>query len=55
MKKLIEALQVIQDVCNEYGDECEKCPLGKDNRFCRITETTPNAWDINDETYKALL
>lgn len=55
MKKLIEALHVIQDVCNEYDDDCLNCPLGKDNRFCRVTETTPNAWKINDEVQKALL
>ena len=55
MKKLIEALHVIQDVCNEYGDDCLNCPLGKDHYFCRIKETTPNAWKINDEVQKALL
>ena len=56
MQKLIESLHFIQYVCNEYSEEeCEKCPLGTGNGCCRVTETTPNAWNINDEVQKALL
>ena len=56
MKKLIEALHVIQKCCDEYGADCENCPLGKgDGINCRVTETTPNAWNINDEVQKVLL
>lgn len=56
MKKLIEALHTIQNVCNEYDDDCRKCPLSRvDGPMCRVTETTPNAWKINDEVQKALL
>ena len=60
MKKLIEALHVIQDECNSYVNregefDCESCPLSKDARFCRVTEATPNAWEINDKVQKVLL
>ena len=55
MKKLIEALHVIQNVCKEYGNDCLNCPMSKDDMFCRVTEATPNAWEINDEVQKALL
>ena len=49
MKKLIEALHVIQDECSKH-DECEKCPLYNYIDGCKIREVYkyPIDWKIND-------
>ena len=52
MKKLIEALHVIQDECRKC-DDCKDCPLLV-NRLCGV-QADPCDWEINDETQKALL
>lgn len=57
MKKLIEALHVIQDECRKYcnDDRCGDCPLSSENgMLCNIADI-PNSWKINDEVQKALL
>ena len=58
MKKLIEALHVIQDECRKYcnDDACDYCPLSSENGMvCSITDLIPDLWKINDEVEKALL
>lgn len=56
MKKLIEALHVIQDECNKYEKECFNCPLySEKEHFCAVAENQPHLWKINDEVLKALL
>lgn len=57
MKKLIEALHVIQDECRKYAyADCVDCPLVNDSgRLCRVTDAIPDHWEINDEVQKALL
>lgn len=53
MKKLIEALHVIQDECKSHGS-CNDCPLyGEEG--CKITDIEPSCWQINDNLLKALL
>ena len=55
MKKLIEALHVIQEECNKHPNTCvDECPFYHKNRGCAILEK-PNFWKINDEAQKALL
>ena len=55
MKKLIEALHVIQEECNKYPDVCtDECPFYHKDRGCAIQEDKPNFWKIN-EPHKALL
>lgn len=53
MKKLIEALHVIQDECKKH-DDCECCPLYV-NLVCGVNDLDPDNWKINDEAQKALL
>lgn len=60
MKKLIEALHVIQDECNKHlrdDDilECKDCPLGMENGICCVMDLQPSFWKINDEVQKVLL
>lgn len=57
MKKLIEALHVIQDECKKHeGDSCcEECPLGANKYSCLVISRLPSTWKINDEARKALL
>ena len=56
MKKLIEALHVVQDECKKHERECDVCPLfSKTARVCAITDVEPDFWKINDEVQKALL
>lgn len=60
MKKLIEALHVIQETCNKHKNEnnnfaCEDCPLGSENGICCVIDLVPAHWKINDEVQKALL
>lgn len=58
MKKLIEALHVIQEECEKHGAFCENCPLSKsykDHVECIPRTTNPNHWIINSEVQKALL
>lgn len=47
MKKLIEALHVIQDECKKHS-RCEECPLY--TRRCGLSEPykSPIFWKIND-------
>ena len=54
MKKLIEALHVIQDECGKYDQSCNGCPL-KTDYGCMVTDLEPYDWKINDEAIKALL
>lgn len=58
MKKLIEALHVIQDECREH-EECKNCPLYEYGAGCKIKEKYryPYDWKINDnaESNKSLL
>ena len=53
MKKLIEALHVIQDECKKTQN-CPDCPLYVDNA-CGVHDLDPCDWKINDEVQKALL
>lgn len=61
MKKLIEALHVIQDECNSHSDKygnylCDECALSSDSgKKCLVTDLFPYNWLINDEVKKALL
>lgn len=56
MKKLIEALHVIQEECNKYEKECFDCPLYcEKEQGCAVCENQPHLWKINDEIQKALL
>ena len=60
MKKLIEALHVIQEECNKHhtsdgNHHCNDCPLGGDNNYCLAVDLLPCFWKINDEIQKALL
>lgn len=54
MKKLIEALHVIQDECKRYND-CTNCPMGTKDFECLLRDLDPCDWKINDEVQKALL
>jgi hypothetical protein len=57
MKKLIEALHVIQDECKKH-DVCEpSCPLYKGGCGIKEKNEFPENWKINDdsEVQKALL
>lgn len=55
MKKLIEALHVIQEECKKHEEEgCTECPLFG-NCVCRVKNLDPCNWKINDNVQKALL
>ena len=54
MKKLIEALHVIQEECKKY-DNCSYCPMGTDDCDCIVRDVNPCNWEINDAPQKALL
>lgn len=51
MKKLIEALHVIQEECNKR-DDCNKCPFYSNG--CKIHDDYPFDWEI-EESQKVLL
>lgn len=55
-REIIEALQVIQDVCREY-DTCDDCPCSHQKTGnCIIGEFTPENWEIvNDLKPRKLL
>ena len=55
MKKLIEALHVIQDECDKHPNACnDDCPFYYHDRGCAIA-VKPELWKINDVPQKALL
>lgn len=54
MKKLIEALHVIQEECKKYNS-CSDCPMGTDHCDCLIRDLNPVNWKINEAPQKALL
>lgn len=55
MKKLIEALNVIQEECKKHRvcgiRMCNECPLS--GSVCKIHDEYPDEWEIN-EPQKAL-
>lgn len=56
MKKLIEALHVVQDECRKHCDACGECPMYDEaEQVCSVTDLKPNYWSINDEAWKVLL
>ena len=56
MKKLIEALHVIQEECEKHYDNCGNCPMFCEcGCCCSVTDLQPHDWKINDEVQKALL
>lgn len=54
---IIEALHIIQTVC-EHSDDCINCPFGqRDTEKCAIVAEIPKEWYINNElptVWKAL-
>lgn len=46
-KSILTALKIIKTVCED--NNCSTCPFGKNDFFCSITDTTPNAWKINSD------
>ena len=57
MKELIEALHVIQDECKKHRMlHCYECPFWSDNLdACKVIDSEPMLWEINDKAEKALL
>lgn len=53
MKKLIEALHVIQEECKKYT-VCSRCPMGTEEGDCKLRDENPFEWKINKQE-KALL
>lgn len=53
-KEIIDALNVIKDVCNDSGCN-HNCPFHND-LFCVIQNVTPEVWSVADyrPTFKAL-
>lgn len=51
-KEIIDALNVIQDVCGDM--DCYTCPFSR-GAVCVINEVAPSEWDIVDvkPTFKA--
>lgn len=45
-EEIINALNVIQDVCNKHKDECEYCPLAGVHGECLIRYSYPEGWII---------
>ena len=50
-EEIINALKVIQDVCNEApaNHPCEHCPLSKDGE-CVLQERAPEEWKLRTST-----
>jgi len=46
-KKLLDALQTIQDECNKHSGDCKECPMYVTG-VCGVTDLTPDNWDINN-------
>lgn len=60
MKKLVEALHVIQDECKKHYErqqvQCKNCPMWhEDERVCCVTDLEPHNWEINDKPHRVLL
>jgi len=62
MKKLIEALHVIQNECVTHSCICNECPMGREaeegaeyGHTCLLIRNVPYRWQINDAIQKALL
>lgn len=58
-EKILEALEVLKDVCTENGYNCTYCPLrgsGTDYRQeCAVSSVgCPDQWEFNDEAWKAI-
>lgn len=53
--EVLNSLNIIKDVCIKYDENCEECPLGKENGDCNIISCSPDCWDINEKTITRLL
>ena len=57
MKELLNALEIIQNTCNEnitMTDECYGCPLRNMDNECAITDKKPYKWVVNRSEWRAL-
>lgn len=55
MKKLIDALHIIQEECINYIN-CEDCPMySEDAKACAVTYVEPAKWIINDYVCKVMI
>ena len=47
--EIIEALEVIKDVCDMYNGQCDSCPLRRQWQDCGITDSDcdPRFWNIH--------
>jgi hypothetical protein len=46
-EEIIQALEVLKDVCNE-SDCCPECPLRADSNECYLESHVPYKWPIKD-------
>lgn len=53
-EKILEALHLLQDVCNKAKD-CHECPLGNAFDDCKIMEEAPKDWSIVNPEIPRLL
>lgn len=49
-KELIDALEMIKDMCGDSGGLCLGCPLYNQAYDCTISNISPRLWDIKDIT-----
>lgn len=54
-EKIIEALKVIRDTCEEHDDCCE-CPFSDGGDCLICSEESPDEWHLNElKSWKAIL
>lgn len=52
-KKLIEALELIQEICKQCR-HCCNCPMGSIKGGCVISEEDPSDWNISKPIIRVL-
>lgn len=57
-KEILDALELIKNVCWEQQDDCKKCPLYSVTNCCCIfrSDVNPDEWELNspDKTWHAV-
>lgn len=50
-ENLIEALAEIKEVCEEFFEDCDKCPMYSDfYKTCFLEKEKPEGWTISTNT-----
>ena len=55
-QRIVNALRIIKEICQDADNDCDICPLGRADGSCMVSHDIPDSWKISDlpELWRAL-